>query len=137
MQTVCPYCQAKVASEVVLCPHCGGDLEPLAALLDLSADRFNDALRAAQSGNWKRAAGAIDSVLAMTPEDAEARLLAVKIHAWEGNRAAVEENLSAAANLTDNDEVGTLRAAAETRLRRIEAQRARRRKIRDRENTRA
>ncbi|MCY2987391.1 MAG: hypothetical protein NTY19_05935 [Planctomycetota bacterium] len=80
----CPYCSHRVQDFEEHCPRCEGNVLLIALLHQLPDVHFNQALKAAQTGDWVTAMQRLGLVLSARPGDREAWLLLGLVFARRG-----------------------------------------------------
>ncbi|MFV1964633.1 MAG: hypothetical protein ACC628_04365 [Pirellulaceae bacterium] len=81
---LCPACDASVQDFGLTCPHCDVDLKIIAHLNELPDVQFNQALRAAKSGDWATATMLSGALLSVRMADVPGWILLGTLYARRG-----------------------------------------------------
>jgi len=87
----CPYCDHAVQDFTQTCPSCDEDLLAMARMNELPDVYFNEALRAARSGDWITAAIKLGAAIGFRFNETDAWMLLGLVCARQGALKAASE----------------------------------------------
>ena len=81
---LCPYCDHSVQDFTQTCPACDEDLLAMARMNELPDVYFNEALRAARSGDWTTATTKLGAAIGLRFQETDAWMLLGLVSARQG-----------------------------------------------------